>query len=140
MVYFKKKEKGYDELFTKKKLLPSLALIFVMALPFVVHAASWSTTYEMKVAINSKYYSLSKGTASVYAYNKSENRWTPDAPTTFRITLYDKKGKSYGSNTQSRLTADISYWDVPAKGDYWFKWTKANDGNKIKGNAKIENY
>lgn len=126
-------------MFMKKKLLPTLVLIFVLALPMVANAATWNTTYDMKVAINSKTYTLSEGTVGIYAYDKSENRWATEAPTDFRITLYDKKGKSHGSETQSRLTAERSTWSVPANGDYWFKWTKANDGNKIKGKARITN-
>ena len=122
-----------------KKLLASLVLIFVLALPLVTYAASWNTSYDMKVAINSKNYSLSKGKVSAYAYSKSEKRWAKDAPKTFRITLYDTKGKSLGSRTQSRLTSQTSSWNVPKKGKYWFKWTKANDGNTIKRKVKITN-
>jgi len=72
-------------------------------------------------------------------YNKEVSNSRSGLSDTFSITLYDSKGKSKGSRTQDRYASQKSSWSLDAKGTYFFRWVKADDGATAKGKVEIKN-
>lgn len=129
--------------FSKFRFIVLSLLVFVLALPVIAQASSYSISYEFAYQVTGQTRSF-VGSDIWLLTDSTESGGYYDPVDYFTAGLYRDNSwpssDSYiGSAQMNKVGFDSTYWTNVGNGNYYTVFTKTNNTNVVSGSGTIEN-